>query len=141
MGINDIYKKIIMDHYRNPRNLQKMEQPSTCSSQENTLCGDKVTIMLFIRNTIIEKCTFQGDGCAISLASASITTEFFTGKSLEYTLDAVTDILSVTEKEMPSETLDNYEDIAVFKDIAEHSTRIKCACVAWRALKKAIELY
>ena len=78
-----IYQHLILDHYRNPRNQGALDAPTHQASANNPTCGDKLEMHLLIKNAIIEKVMFRGSGCAISQASASILTEFLSGKSTE----------------------------------------------------------
>jgi nitrogen fixation NifU-like protein len=118
----DIYSEIILDHFKNPQNKKKMENPSTQAKEENPLCGDHLKIYLKIdQNNKIIKATFEGEGCAISQASASMLTEKLKGKSLNQI-----------------EKLKN-EEIFKMLNIQISPGRSKCALLSLNTTKKAIK--
>lgn len=115
-----IYQELILDHYHNPRNIGKLSHPSGSVAVNNPLCGDKLTLHISVKNNIIHEIAFSGDGCAISLASASMLTEFAKGKSLEET------------KEIKPEF------VIEMLGIELSPNRLKCALLSLEALKKVV---
>ncbi len=123
--MDDIYREIILDHFKNPRNFGKLKNPSTSFSLYNSACGDKIEIQLKIKNEklkIIEDIKFTGEGCAISMASSSMLTEKVMGKTIE-----------------EIEKLET-EDMLKMLGITLTPTRLKCALLPLEVLHKAINL-
>jgi nitrogen fixation NifU-like protein len=143
MESRELYQDIILDHGRKPRNFHALEHPSHFANGHNPLCGDRVTVYLEIENDRIKDVSFEGRGCAISTASASLMTEVLKGKTL-----AEADELfkafhaEVTGQEQPAvgETLqDDFERLAPLEGVKAYPTRVKCATLAWHAFEAAIK--
>ncbi|MDR1458037.1 MAG: SUF system NifU family Fe-S cluster assembly protein [Puniceicoccales bacterium] len=138
--IDNLYREIILDHYRNPRNSGKPECFTAEASGNNPSCGDDVTIYLATNKELITDIHFQCSGCAISLASASIMTQAIKSKRLEDVLimsKAVQCILTGTENFNQNEILKE-TDIIALTGVKHFPMRIKCATLAWHALDQAI---
>ena len=136
MSLRELYQEMIVDHGKAPRNFGRLEQASHCQAGHNPLCGDKLTIYIMERDGIVEDVRFEGTGCAISVASASLMTESIKGKSIaeiEKLFDHFHHL--VTEGKEPS---DNIGKLAVFSGVAEFPVRVKCATLAWHTLKAAL---
>lgn len=131
----ELYQQIILDHNRNPRNFRIIETPSSHAEGNNPLCGDVVSIDLVLSENIIAAVAFQGAGCAISKASASVMTEFIEGKTRQETLDLIDRFgnLVTGEAEMPDPGA-----LAAFAGVRDYPSRAKCATLAWQTLKAAI---
>ncbi len=119
--LNSIYKEYILDLYRNPKNKKKIEHPTHVSTKRNASCGDELTVYLVITDGIVTDVGFDGIGCAISQASASLLTEHIKGKSLE-------EVRKLTE-----------EDVLKLLGIEIGITRTKCALLAYTSCINAIE--
>jgi len=144
MDLKQLYQDIILEHGKSPRNLGKCEGYSHEAKGYNPLCGDKVHVYLKSDNKKkVENLTFEGDGCAISLASASIMTELIKGKSFEETkeiMDAFLDMVKNTS-EIQSNHLDEEQKTKLMSlsGVKQFPMRVKCATLAWHTLNSAIE--
>ena len=144
MNLKQLYQDIILEHGKNPRNLGKCEGHSHEAKGYNPLCGDKVHVYLKLDNgKKVESLTFEGEGCAISLASASIMTELVKGKSFEETkeiMDAFLNMIKNTS-EIQSNHLDEDEKTKLMSlsGVKKFPMRVKCATLSWHTLYSAIK--
>ena len=144
MELKELYQEIILDHAKNPRNKGKCDGFNHDAEAHNPLCGDKVHIFLKLdEDKKIIGLSFEGDGCAISLASASILTDTLQGKDLSFTKKITTDFLSMlknkTKIRLNSLTEDQVTTITSLSGVQEFPMRIKCATMVWHTLLSAIE--
>ena len=144
MELNELYQEIILDHGKNPRNKGKCEGYTNDAKAHNPLCGDKVHIFLKLNHEkLIEDLSFEGEGCAISLASASILTEVTKGKDLSFTKKITEDFLNMiknkTKITLNSLTEDQVTTITSLSGVQEFPMRVKCATMAWHTLLSAVE--
>ena len=144
MELNGLYQEIILDHGKNPRNKGKCEGFTNDAKAHNPLCGDKVHIYLKLnKDKQIENLSFEGEGCAISLASASILTETVKGKDLSLIKKISEDFLNMiknrTKITINSLTADQITTIASLSGVQEFPMRVKCATMVWHTLLSAIE--
>ncbi len=136
--LRDLYQEVVLDHGRHPRNFRSMEGASAQSVGFNPLCGDKLTLFLHCEGDIVRDVSFQGSGCAISTASASLLTETVKGKprhEVEALLAAFIEMLTGTEKSDPT----RLGKLAVFSGVKDFPVRVKCATLAWRTLEAALD--
>ena len=144
MDLKQLYQDIILEHGKSPRNLGKCEGYSHEAKGYNPLCGDKVHVYLKLdTGKKVENLTFEGDGCAISLASASIMTELVKGKSFEETkeiMNAFLDMIKNTSK-IQSNHLDEDQKTKLMSlsGVKQFPMRVKCATLSWHTLNSAIE--
>ena len=144
MELKQLYQDIILEHGKSPRNLGKCEGYSHEAKGYNPLCGDKVHVYLKLDNEKkVESLTFEGDGCAISLASASIMTELVKGKSFEEAkeiMDAFLNMIKNTS-EIQSENLNEDQKIKLMSlsGVKQFPMRVKCATLSWHTLNSAIK--
>ena len=144
MNLKQLYQDIILEHGKSPRNLGKCEGYSHTAKGYNPLCGDKVHVYLKLdTGKKVENLTFEGDGCAISLASASIMTELVKGKSIEETkeiMDAFLDMVKNTS-EIQSNHLDEDQKTKLMSlsGVKQFPMRVKCATLSWHTLVSAME--
>ena len=144
MNLKELYQEIILEHGKNPRNLRKSENFNKEAKGYNPLCGDKVHVYLKLDNgKKVEGLTFEGDGCAISLASASIMTELVKGKSFEEAkeiMDAFLNMIKNTS-EIQSNHLDEDEKTKLMSlsGVKQFPMRVKCATLSWHTLNSAIK--
>jgi len=134
MDVTDLYQEIIIDHGTNPRNFHPLPPPCECSTGFNPLCGDKVKIYLRKEDGRIKQISFDGAGCAISMASASLMTELLVGK----TLSEAREIAANFKKMVTGDNVELSDDFLKLKSLAgvkEYPSRVKCATLAWHALK------
>ena len=144
MELKELYQEIILDHGKNPRNKGKCEGFTNDAKAHNPLCGDKVHIYLKLnKDKQIENLSFEGEGCAISLASASILTETVKGKDLSFITKISEDFLNMiknkTKITINSLTADQITTIASLSGVQEFPMRVKCATMVWHTLLSAIE--
>ena len=144
MDLKQLYQDIILEHGKSPRNLGKCEGYSHTAKGYNPLCGDKVHVYLKLdTGKKVENLTFEGDGCAISLASASIMTELVKGKSFEETkeiMDAFLDMVKNTS-EIQSNHLDEEQKTKLMSlsGVKQFPMRVKCATLSWHTLNSAMD--
>jgi nitrogen fixation NifU-like protein len=137
--LRELYQEVILDHNKSPRNFKKMENASHFGEGYNPLCGDKIDIYLKVEEGKIADVSFQGSGCAISKASASLMSSFMKGKSIEEAeklFDKFHDL--ITGKLNESESID-LGKLAVFAGVQEFPLRVKCASLAWHTLISALK--
>ncbi len=143
MNLKELYQEIILDHGKNPRNLRKTENFNKDARGHNPLCGDKVHIFLKLNeNKKIEDISFEGSGCAISMASASIMTELLSGKNENQTKEIVSDFLEMIKKKDILETKNLNENektkLMCLSGVKKYPMRVKCATLAWHTLTSAV---
>jgi nitrogen fixation protein NifU and related proteins len=134
--LNELYQEIILDHSKRPRNCHPLDCANRMAEGYNPLCGDRVKIFVEYENDVVKDISFQGTGCAISTASASLMTETLKGKSraeAEAMLERFHDLL--TKEQAPARDLGK---LAVFSGVREFPARVKCATLAWHTLKAAL---
>ena len=144
MELKELYQEIILDHAKNPRNKGKCENYNRDAKAHNPLCGDKVHIYLNLdNNENIKGLSFEGEGCAISLASASILTDILKGKDLSFTKKITEDFLNMLKTKskitLNSLSKDQVTTINSLSGVQEFPMRIKCATMVWHTLLSAIE--
>ena len=143
MDLKQLYQDIILEHGKNPRNLGKCKEHSHEAKGYNPLCGDKVHVYLKLKKNKVENLTFEGDGCAISLASASIMTELVKGKSFEEAKEIMNAFLNMIKK--TSEIQSNYLDedqktkLMSLSGVKQFPMRVKCATLSWHTLVSAMD--
>ena len=144
MNIKELYQEIILDHGKNPRNLGKTENYNKDAKGHNPLCGDKVHIFLVLdKNKKIKDISFEGSGCAISMASASILTDLIKGKEENEIKEIVRDFLEMikTKENLENKSLteDDITKLMCLSGVKQYPMRVKCATLAWHTLTSAIE--
>lgn len=135
--LRDLYQEVVLDHGRKPRNFHPMEAPDAQSVGFNPLCGDKLTLFLRYQDDRVQDASFQGTGCAISMASASLLTEAVKGKTrreVESMFQAFVAMLT-GEGEYDAAKLGK---LAVFSGVKDFPVRVKCATLSWRTLEAAL---
>jgi nitrogen fixation NifU-like protein len=137
--LRDLYQEVILDHNRRPRNFAKPAHANREAHGDNPLCGDKVAIFLDIEDGRIADVGFQGRGCAISMASASLMTEIVKGKSVAEARKLFRRFQElVTGKDSSDESVD-LEKLEVLSGVREFPMRVKCATLSWHTLAAAME--
>jgi nitrogen fixation NifU-like protein len=136
MQLDDLYRRVIMDHYKSPRNRGTLEDGAVTVDLNNPSCGDKISLQLQVDDGKVKDAKFVGEGCSISLSSASMMTDAVKGKTLEEALGMAENFSGL----MKGETVEfEYEDIEALSGVGKFPARIKCATLAWNALRKGIE--
>lgn len=134
--IRDLYQQLILDHGRHPRNKQHIDGASYVQVGNNRLCGDKLVVYANEQDGRIEKLCFEGEGCAISMASASLMTEALQGKTLDEAQDLLQRFLRMLQGETVDET--GLGKLMVLHGVCDYPARVKCASLSWRALEAAL---
>lgn len=136
MSLRELYQEMIMDHGRHPRNFGCLENATHGKQGHNPLCGDQLTLHLIEKNDVIFDIKFQGIGCAISMASASLMTEAVKGKKISEVYGLFENFhYLVTQGKEPEENLGK---LAIFAGVSAFPVRVKCATLAWHTLKAAL---
>ena len=143
MNTKELYQEIILDHGKNPRNLRKTENFNKDAKGHNPLCGDKVHVYLKLNeNRKIEDISFEGQGCAISMASASIMTDLIKGKEELEVKEIVNDFLDmIKEKEKLNSNIlhdDEKTKLMCLSGVKQYPMRVKCATLSWHTLTSAM---
>ncbi|UOQ48171.1 SUF system NifU family Fe-S cluster assembly protein [Gracilibacillus caseinilyticus] len=138
-NLDTLYRQVIMDHYKNPRNRGTLEQESVTIDMNNPTCGDRIELHLQIEDDIVTDAKFEGEGCSISMSSASMMTQAIKGKKKEDALKMST----IFSKMMLGEDVEDVEfdlgDIEALQGVTKFPARIKCATLAWKAMEKAVD--
>ncbi len=144
MNLKELYQEIILDHGKNPHNLKKIENFNKEAQGHNPLCGDKVHIYLKLDDKKnIEDISFEGSGCAISMASASIMTDLLKNKKEKEVKEVVKDFLEMIKekKELGTKLLkeDQKTKLMSLSGVKQYPMRVKCATLSWHTLTSALE--
>ena len=138
--LRDLYQEVILDHNKRPRNFGQLAAPDRASEGFNPLCGDKLTLQLTLDGDVIRDVAFDGSGCAISKASASLMTESVKGKTIgevrELFVKFQDMVMSDTETVPDTDALGK---LVVFAGVRAYPARVKCAVLAWHTLRAAVE--
>jgi len=137
--LTDLYQEVILDHNRRPRNFGKLEGADHAAHGHNPLCGDKLTVYLILEGDTIRDVRFEGSGCAISKASASLMTEAVKGHTVPDALhlfDRMHALLTTPIEHAVD--ADSFGKLAVLSGVREFPMRVKCASLSWHTLKAAI---
>ncbi|NHZ73589.1 MAG: SUF system NifU family Fe-S cluster assembly protein [Nitrospirae bacterium] len=138
--LTDLYQEVILDHNKHPRNFGQIEAADHCAQGNNPLCGDQLKLYLKMDGDRVAEVRFEGQGCAISTASASILTEVVLGKTLaevETLFESFHELLT-GDPSVAAEVDPELGKLAVFAGVREFPVRVKCATLAWHTLKAAI---
>ncbi len=144
MDLKDLYQEIILDHGKNPRNLGKFDNYNKDAKGNNPLCGDNVHVYLRLNeNKKVEDIAFEGHGCAISMASASIMTDMVRGKEEKEVKEIVTDFLGMIKEKNSLETNilkdDEKTKLMSLSGVKQYPMRVKCATLSWHTLTSALD--
>ena len=138
--LSDLYQEVILDHNRRPRNFHSMERANRRAEGFNPLCGDRLTVYLHLDGDIVKEISFEGSGCAISKASASLMTDSLKGKSraeVEKMFKIFHDLVTGGGDGV-TPTPDQLGKLVVFSGVREYPVRVKCATLAWHTLIAAL---
>ena len=137
--LRDLYQEVILDHNRRPRNFQRPPHANREAKGDNPLCGDKVSVFLEVEDGRIKDVGFQGRGCAISMASASLMTEMVKGKTVEETRRLFHRFHEVVTGQGDGDESVDLEKLSVLSGVREYPMRVKCATLSWHTLAAAID--
>ncbi|HSL00935.1 MAG TPA: SUF system NifU family Fe-S cluster assembly protein [Rubrobacteraceae bacterium] len=133
--MRELYTQVIMDHYKRPRNRGELEDPDLQEHLLNPLCGDEVTVYAVFDGDKVVDVSFEGRGCSISQASASMMTEKLKGRTRE---EAEKEIAAFKAMMVGEKAFPETDDLAALKGVIQYPSRIKCATLAWTALQKGL---
>jgi nitrogen fixation NifU-like protein len=135
MSLEDLYREIILDHYRSPRNKRRGIEGAISVKHDNPLCGDELELSVDVDDGQVTDVAFDGRGCSISQASASMMTEAIAGRSVKDAMQLAETVRLMMHGEAPAEDLG---DLMALEGVAKFPVRVKCALLAWMALKDAL---
>ncbi len=137
--LRDLYQEIILDHNKNPKNFKLLEEPTHQSEGYNPLCGDKVNLAMKVQENTIQDIGFQGSGCAISKASASVMTSALKGLKIDEAAALAAEFEKMVKSDIDSEEdYSEFGKLAAFAGVREFPVRVKCATLAWHTMKSAL---
>ena len=138
-NLDQLYRSVIMDHYKNPRNKGEIAEGALTVDMNNPTCGDRIHLTLQVEGGIVKDAKFDGEGCSISMSSASMMTQLVKDKKVEEAVE-LADIFS---KMMLGEEFDDEKydlgDVEALQGVAKFPARIKCATLAWKAMEKGVK--
>lgn len=136
-NLDQLYRQVIMDHYKNPRNKGSIEEGALTIDMNNPTCGDRIHLTLQVEDGIVQNAKFDGEGCSISMSSASMMTQAIKGKKIDEALQ-LSHIFS--DMMLGKEYDDSIDlgDIEALNGVAKFPARIKCATLAWKAMEKGV---
>jgi nitrogen fixation NifU-like protein len=137
VALDDIYKEVILDHYKNPRNKRELEGATHSCTRNNPLCGDEITVYVTERDGQIDELAFTGQGCSISQSSASMMTEALTGKSIDDAETMIKEFRAMMAGESEPDE-DEFGELVALKGVVKYPIRVKCAVLAWDVLQEAL---
>ena len=136
--LRELYQEVIFDHYKQPRNYHRLENTACKAEGYNPLCGDKVTVYLKVENGVIQDASFEGTGCAISTASASLMTEALKGKTEAEAEELFKEFHDMVTSANPSDH-PRLGKLAALSGVREFPARTKCATLVWHTLHAALK--
>jgi nitrogen fixation NifU-like protein len=138
VALDDIYKEVILDHYKSPRNKRDLPGAELQCHANNPLCGDELTVFAHVEGDTVREVTFQGAGCSISQSSASMMTEAVTGRPVDDAKALAAEFRGMMAGEVEPDE-DRFGDLVALKGVVKYPIRIKCAVLAWDVLQEALE--
>jgi nitrogen fixation NifU-like protein len=137
--LSELYQQVILDHNKKPRNFRKLENANRSAEGYNPLCGDQLTVYLDLENDLVKDVGFEGSGCAISKAAASMMTQAVKGKSKEQAENLFNEFHLMVTGELNEETEENnLGNLRIFAGVREFPVRVKCATLPWHTLHAAL---
>lgn len=137
-NLDQLYRQVIMDHYKNPRNKGTLEDGSFTVDMNNPTCGDRIHLNLKVEDGKVTDAKFDGEGCSISMASASMMTQIIIGKDIETAMKLSEVFSNMMQGKDYDEDID-LGDIEALQGVAKFPARIKCATLAWKAMEKGVK--
>jgi nitrogen fixation protein NifU and related proteins len=137
--LSELYQQVILDHNKKPRNFRKLEAANHSAEGFNPLCGDQLTVYLSLENDEVKEISFEGSGCAISKAAASMMTQAVKGKSKQAAEELFTDFhRMVTGEDYEGGSEDRLGHLKIFEGVREFPVRVKCATLPWHTMHAAL---
>jgi nitrogen fixation NifU-like protein len=137
VALDDIYKEVILDHYKNPRNKREMPDAELSCSKNNPLCGDEITVFAHTEDGKLLDVSFVGQGCSISQSSASMMTEAVSGKTVDEVEGLATSVRGMLSGDVEPDE-DAFGELVALKGVVKYPIRVKCAVLAWDVLQEAL---
>ncbi len=137
--LSELYQEVILDHNRRPRNFGPLAEANRHAEGRNPLCGDHLSVQVDVKDGVIENVAFEGAGCAISRASASLMTDAVKGKSVEEAERMFAEFRRMVTSGVDDAVEESLGKLAVFCGVREFPSRVKCASLAWHTLHAALE--
>jgi nitrogen fixation NifU-like protein len=138
IDLDALYRRVIMDHYKKPRNRGVLEDGSHTINMNNPTCGDRIQLTFKVEDGIVKDAKFEGEGCSISMSSASMMTQAIKGKKVEEALQMSGVFSDMMLGKEPDDSID-LGDIEALQGVAKFPARIKCATLAWKAMEKGLK--
>ena len=138
-GLDELYQEVILDHNKTPRNFRQMADASRSAEGYNPLCGDQVTIYVKLDGGVIKDISFQGSGCAISKASASIMTSALKGKTEAEAKELFENVHKMLTGEPDEQSTTRLGKLAILSGVCKFPARVKCASLAWHTVNAALK--
>lgn len=136
--LSELYQQVILDHNKKPRNFRKLEGANQSAEGFNPLCGDQLTVYLTLENDAVKDISFEGTGCAISKAAASMMTQAVKGKTKQEAEELFGEFHQMVTGEDNEQTTDKLGNLRIFSGVREFPVRVKCATLAWHTLHAAL---
>lgn len=136
--LDNLYRQVILDHTNHPHNKGVLDQATSQIELNNPTCGDVIQLQLVIKDGVIDDIAFDGHGCSISMASASMMTDAVKGKTEKEAIEIIADFLELVQGENIGEKKKVLKDAQMLGGVAKFPARIKCATLAWKALERGI---
>jgi nitrogen fixation NifU-like protein len=137
VALEELYKEVILDHYKSPRNKRDLPGAELSCSRNNPLCGDEITVHAHLDDGRVAEVTFEGSGCSISQASASMMTEAVGGRPVDAAERMASDFRGMMEGTVEPDE-DEFGDLVALKGVVKYPVRIKCAVLAWDVFQEAL---
>jgi nitrogen fixation protein NifU and related proteins len=137
--LSELYQAVILDHNKKPRNFRKLETANHSAEGFNPLCGDQLTVYLSLEDDAVREITFEGSGCAISKAAASMMTQAVKGKTKQQAEQLFSEFHGMVTGELDEETAPNsLGNLKIFSGVREFPVRVKCASLPWHTMHAAL---
>ncbi|MEO6390282.1 MAG: Fe-S cluster assembly sulfur transfer protein SufU [Pyrinomonadaceae bacterium] len=138
--LSELYQQVILDHNKKPRNFRKIDDANRRADGHNPLCGDQLTVYLDFEGGVVRDISFEGSGCAISKASASMMTQALKGKTVDETEVLFNEFHQMVTGELNEETDANHlGHLTIFAGVRDYPARVKCASLSWHTMHAAIQ--
>ncbi len=138
--LSELYQQVILDHNKKPRNFRKLENANRRAEGFNPLCGDQLNVYLHVEDDQVKDVSFEGSGCAISKASASMMTQAVKGKTKDEAETLFTEFHRMAMGELDEETEPNHlGKLTIFAGVRDYPARVKCATLSWHTMRAALE--
>jgi len=138
-NLDNLYRQVIMDHYKNPRNKGVLDEGSLTVNMNNPTCGDRIQLTMKVEDGKVTDSKFEGEGCSISMSSASMMTQAIKGRSVEEALKLSKIFSDIMQGNDYDEDDLDLGDIEALQGVAKFPARIKCATLAWKAMEKGLK--